>query len=100
MKVFVCSVDGKTQVVHTATAQVWEGSLAWLSDSARLLFTTRAGGIHLPIPSPGRPARCIPRPLGPVQLPFVAISRDNRVVVYVEMRTEGDLWVMEAKQDD
>ncbi|MGH9200613.1 MAG: hypothetical protein ACRD2A_05195 [Vicinamibacterales bacterium] len=96
--VFLHSLDGKTQVVHTAAAQVWEGSLAWLSDSRRLLFTTHAGGIHLLDSVSGQAREIFPKPRGPVQLPFLASSRDNRVVAYVEMRSEGDLWVMEAKQ--
>jgi serine/threonine protein kinase len=96
--VFLHSLDGKTQVVHTAAAQLWEGSLAWLSDSRRLLFTTQAGGIHLLDSVTGQAREVFPRPRGPVQLPVLAISRDNRVVAYVEMRTEGDLWVMEAKR--
>ena len=100
VKVFLCSVDGKIQVVHTATAQVWEGSLAWLSDSVRLLFTTRAAGIHLLDTVTGQAREVLPKPRGPVQLSVLALSRDSRVVAYVEMRTEGDLWVMEAKQDE
>jgi Tol biopolymer transport system component len=97
-KVFLCSVDGKTQVVHTATAQVWEGSLAWLSDSRRLLFTTRAAGIHVLDSVSGQTHEVFPKPRGAVQFPVLALSRDSRVLAFVEMRTEGDLRVMEAKQ--
>ena len=98
VKVLLRSVDGDVQVAHTASSQVWEGSLAWLSDSRRLLFTTYAGGIQLLDSVSGQTREVFPKPPGPVQIPVLALSRDSRVFAYVEMRTEGDLWVMEAKK--
>jgi Tol biopolymer transport system component len=98
VKVLLRSVDGEVQVAHTASAQVWEGSLAWLSDSRRLLFTTYAAGVYLLDSVRGQTREVFGKPPGSVQIPVLALSRDSRVLAYVEMRMEGDLWVMEARK--
>ena len=97
-KILLRSVDGEIHVAHTASAQVWEGSLAWLTDSRRLLFTTYAAGVHLLDSAGGQTREVFPKPAGPVQIPVLALSRNSRVLAFVEMRTEGDLWAMEARK--
>ena len=97
--VYLFDLKSKPQAVHTAPAQVWEGSLVWLNDSRHLLFTTRGSGLIL-LDTVSRETKVLSTaPIG-VEIPGVSIARDNRTIAFVELRMAGDLWLMERSRRD
>jgi Tol biopolymer transport system component len=94
-KLFLYTPEGTLRVAHASTTQLWEGSLAWLEDGRRLLFTSRHSGIRLLDTVTGTVHDVMSSPRGLTEFPFVAKGMHSATVAFVEMRVEGDLWIMQ-----
>jgi Tol biopolymer transport system component len=93
-KILLYSSLKRVRLSHESPTQVWEGSLAWLADSQRLLFTARGAGITLLDTVTGRTRVVMPGPRGLTEFSVLAKAFNAPLVAFVERRIEGDLWLM------
>lgn len=94
-KIFLFAYPDSFRVSYEAPSRVWEGSMAWLQDARRLLFTSRGAGITMIDTATGKTREIMPSPGGLTEFPVLAKALRGSLVAFVEMRTEGDLWLMQ-----
>jgi WD40 repeat protein len=92
-KILLYSFGGAPDVAHRAQSQIWEGSIAWLDDR-RVLFTTEQGAIAVLDARTGAVHELLPSPRRLGEFPAIGKALNRPVIAFVEMRTEGDLWMM------
>lgn len=73
-------------------------AVRWLSDSRRVLyFTEQSQLVVLDTSTLQRTVVDVRLPLPPASLSMIALSRDDRTIIYGGQRAESDIWIMEKR---